>query len=40
MDFDGFGIGGEFGDNKKLMPKMLSWVIDELPERKPRHLLR
>lgn len=39
MDFDGFGIGGEFGDDKKMMPKMLKWVIDELPEKKPRHLL-
>jgi len=39
LEFDGFGIGGEFGDDKKLMPKMLSWVIDELPEKKPRHLL-
>ncbi len=39
MDFDGFGIGGEFGDDKKLMPQMLEWVINELPERKPRHLL-
>lgn len=39
MDFDGFGIGGEFGDNKKEMSKMISWVVDELPEEKPRHLL-
>lgn len=39
LGFDGFGIGGEFGDNKKQMPKMLEWVIDELPERKQRHLL-
>lgn len=39
MDFDGFGIGGEFGDDKKLMPKMLGWAIGELPEKKPRHLL-
>lgn len=39
MDFDGFGIGGEFGSDKKLMPKMLDWVIQELPEKKPRHLL-
>lgn len=39
MDFDGFGIGGEFGDDKKMMPKMLRWVIKELPEKKPRHLL-
>lgn len=39
LDFDGFGIGGEFGDDKKKMPQMLDWVIDELPEKKPRHLL-
>lgn len=39
MDFDGFGIGGEFGDDKKMMPKMIDWVVAELPERKPRHLL-
>jgi len=39
LEFDGFGIGGEFGDNKSQMPKMLSWVVSELPERKPRHLL-
>lgn len=37
--FDGFGIGGEFGDDKKTMMKMISWVNDELPEQKPRHLL-
>jgi len=39
MDFDGFGIGGEFGDDKKIMQKMLNWVVAELPEKKPRHLL-
>jgi len=39
LPFDGFGIGGEFGNNKKEMPNMLGWVIGELPERKPRHLL-
>jgi len=39
LPFDGFGIGGEFGDNKKIMTQMLDWVIKELPERKPRHLL-
>jgi queuine tRNA-ribosyltransferase/7-cyano-7-deazaguanine tRNA-ribosyltransferase len=37
--FDGFGIGGEFGDDKSKMTKMLDWVIKELPEEKPRHLL-
>jgi len=39
LDFDGFGIGGEFGNDKKTMSNMVSWVVDELPEKKPRHLL-
>lgn len=39
MPFDGFGIGGEFGYDKKTMSKMLRLVIDELPDDKPRHLL-
>jgi queuine tRNA-ribosyltransferase len=39
LPFDGFGIGGEFGDDKKLMLQMINWVIKELPEKKPRHLL-
>ena len=39
MDFDGFGIGGEFGNDKKKMGEMIGWVVDELPEKKPRHLL-
>ncbi len=39
LPFDGFGIGGEFGDNKKKMIQMLRWVIKELPTKKPRHLL-
>ena len=39
MDFDGFGIGGEFGSDKKKMSEMVGRVVDELPEKKPRHLL-
>ncbi|MCX6720476.1 MAG: tRNA guanosine(34) transglycosylase Tgt [Candidatus Staskawiczbacteria bacterium] len=39
LNFDGFGIGGEFGNDKKEMGKMIEWVVDELPEKKPRHLL-
>jgi tRNA-guanine family transglycosylase len=39
LPFDGFGIGGEFGSDKKKMGEMLEWVVDELPEKKPRHLL-
>ncbi|MDD5145950.1 MAG: tRNA guanosine(34) transglycosylase Tgt [Candidatus Pacebacteria bacterium] len=39
LSFDGFGIGGEFGDDKTKMSQMLKWVLNELPEEKPRHLL-
>lgn len=39
LPFDGFGIGGEFGDDKSKMEKMIGWVVDNLPEEKPRHLL-
>lgn len=39
LDFDGFGIGGEFGAKKSDMARMLKWVMKELPEEKPRHLL-
>lgn len=39
LPFDGFAIGGEFGDDKSEMSKMLGWVNSELPEEKPRHLL-
>ena len=39
MEFDGFGIGGEFGYDKKSMAKIVSAVSDNLPEHKPRHLL-
>ncbi len=39
LPFDGFGIGGEFGDDKKIMGKMLEVVLNDLPEEKPRHLL-
>jgi len=27
LPFDGFGIGGEFGDDKKIMMKMIDWVV-------------
>lgn len=37
--FDGFAIGGEFGDDKKIMIQMLDWIIPKLPDEKPRHLL-
>ena len=39
LPFDGFGIGGEFGDDKKTMAKMIGWVVNKLPQSKPRHLL-
>ncbi|MFC1789477.1 tRNA guanosine(34) transglycosylase Tgt [Patescibacteria group bacterium] len=39
LSFDGFGIGGEFGDDKSKMSQMLNWVTKELPPEKPRHLL-
>jgi queuine tRNA-ribosyltransferase/7-cyano-7-deazaguanine tRNA-ribosyltransferase len=39
LDFDGFGIGGEFGDDKSQMANMIGWCLQELPEKKPRHLL-
>ena len=37
LPFDGFGIGGSFGQNEML--KTLKIVIPHLPEEKPRHLL-
>jgi len=37
MDFDGFGIGGSF--DKDDIATAVGWVVDELPEGKPRHLL-
>jgi queuine tRNA-ribosyltransferase/7-cyano-7-deazaguanine tRNA-ribosyltransferase len=39
LPFDGFGIGGELGVDKKWMFKMLQMTTDILPEAKPRHLL-
>lgn len=39
MPFDGFGIGGEFGNEKATMVSMIGWVINALPDSRPRHLL-
>ncbi|PIT97933.1 MAG: tRNA guanosine(34) transglycosylase Tgt [Candidatus Andersenbacteria bacterium CG10_big_fil_rev_8_21_14_0_10_54_11] len=39
IPFDGFGIGGEYGNDKKTMLAIIKIVIDELPSAKPRHLL-
>ena len=37
MDFDGFGIGGAL--DKSILGTIVSWVTQELPVNKPRHLL-
>ncbi len=39
LDFDGFGIGGDLGRDKKSMWQTINWAIEYLPENKPRHLL-
>ena len=37
LGFDGFGIGGAI--EKENLQNIVAWVVDELPEDKPRHLL-
>lgn len=37
LDFDGFGLGGAF--TKEGMAQIVSWMCEELPEEKPRHML-
>lgn len=37
LSFDGFGIGGAL--DKSRLGTIVSWVVDELPTEKPRHLL-
>lgn len=39
LPFDGFGIGGEFGDEKNTMKNMLNHTLQFLPTDKPIHLL-
>jgi len=39
MEFDGFGIGGEYGDNKQAMIKILNLTMAALPPQKLRHVL-
>ncbi len=39
LPFEGFGIGGEFGYDKRSLKNMLGKVSDILPEKKPRHVL-
>ncbi len=37
MGFDGFGIGGAI--EKENLDQIVGWVVDELPDDRPRHLL-
>ena len=37
MDFDGFGLGGAL--DKDQLGRIISWMTEELPETKPRHML-
>lgn len=39
LEFDGFGIGGDLGHNKKTTKNILDWTVPLLNEKKPRHLL-
>jgi len=39
LGFEGFGIGGDLGHNKKTTLDILDWTIPLLDEKKPRHLL-
>lgn len=40
MDFDGIAIGGvAVGESKKEMRNVCDWVVPQLPDQKPRHLL-
>ncbi|MDO8270018.1 MAG: tRNA guanosine(34) transglycosylase Tgt [Candidatus Levybacteria bacterium] len=39
LPFDGFGIGGEFGDEKRTMSDMLALTLPHLLYEKPVHLL-
>ncbi len=37
QQFDGFGLGGAL--EKENLGRIIGWMVDELPENKPRHLL-
>ena len=37
LDFDGYGLGGAL--EKSRIGEIVSWMCDELPENKPRHML-
>jgi len=39
LNFDSYAIGGSLGKSKKDMHNVLEWVIPNLPDDKPRHLL-
>jgi len=39
LGFDGYGIGGDLGDVKSTMTKILRWTVPFLNKKKPRHLL-
>ncbi len=39
LDFAGYGIGGDLGESKDTMDEILSWVIPNLSEVRPRHML-
>lgn len=39
LDFSGFGIGGDLGEDKQEMAKVIGWAVSHLQESKPRHLL-
>lgn len=39
LPFDGFAIGGSVGKNRQEMFEMLSYLMPEIPEDKPNHLL-
>jgi len=39
LDFDGFGIGGDLWRDKGGTNRVLNWVVPELNEKKPRHML-
>ncbi len=37
MDFDGYGLGGAL--RKDAIGNIVRWMVEELPEKKPRHML-
>ena len=39
LPFDGLAVGGSLGKSKSDMHRILDWVVPELPDDKPRHLL-